>query len=222
MGPTDAIWRLRSWSTLVQVMACCLTAPSHYLNRFWLIISKVLWHSYEDIIIRRFEYTNQYSKIRDYIFKTTWRSLRGQWVNHCFSGGLFRWYNQNKTKHKTVCVCHRYSADSLVVNFQGTKSLIMGTTVIFLHKWKPRPSRKYVFASQCTRIACGRVWVRPQITSSIADWFHYMWLSFALVYRPGEIWSIFRLPYSHSRINVLCKNNIHHKCNQIFKFHTLI
>ena len=35
------IWRQGSWSTLVQVMACCLTAPSHYLNHCWLIISKV-------------------------------------------------------------------------------------------------------------------------------------------------------------------------------------
>ena len=58
LGPSDAIWRWRSWSTLVQVMACCLTAPSHYLNQCWLIISKVLWHSSEDIIIR-FEDTNQ-------------------------------------------------------------------------------------------------------------------------------------------------------------------
>ena len=59
LGPSDAIWRWRSWSTLVQVMACCLTAPSHYLNQCWLIISKVLWHSSEDIIMRRFEDTNQ-------------------------------------------------------------------------------------------------------------------------------------------------------------------
>ena len=44
LGPSDAILRWRSWSTLVQVMACCLTAPSHYLNQCWLIISKVLWH----------------------------------------------------------------------------------------------------------------------------------------------------------------------------------
>ena len=40
----DAIWRQRSGSTLAQVMACCLTAPSHYLNQCWLIISKVEWH----------------------------------------------------------------------------------------------------------------------------------------------------------------------------------
>ena len=59
LGPSDAIWRWRSWSTLVQVMACCLTTPSHYLNQCWLIISKVPWHSSEDITIRQFEDTNQ-------------------------------------------------------------------------------------------------------------------------------------------------------------------
>ena len=41
LWPNDAMWRQRSWSTLAQVMACCLTAPSHYLNQCWLIISKV-------------------------------------------------------------------------------------------------------------------------------------------------------------------------------------
>ena len=59
LGPSDTIWHWRSWSTLVQVMACCLTAPSHYLDQCWLIISKVLWHSSEDIIIIWFEDTNQ-------------------------------------------------------------------------------------------------------------------------------------------------------------------
>ena len=57
--PSDAIWRWGSWSTLVQVMACCLTAPSHYLNQCWLIISRALLHSSEDINIRGFENTNQ-------------------------------------------------------------------------------------------------------------------------------------------------------------------
>ena len=40
LWPSDAIWWHRSWSTLSQVMACCLTAPSHYLNQCWLIISE--------------------------------------------------------------------------------------------------------------------------------------------------------------------------------------
>ena len=30
LWPNDAIWRQRSGSTLAQVMACCLMAPSHY------------------------------------------------------------------------------------------------------------------------------------------------------------------------------------------------
>ena len=36
LWPSDTIWRRRSRSALVQVMACCLTAPSHYLNQCWL------------------------------------------------------------------------------------------------------------------------------------------------------------------------------------------
>ena len=46
LWPNDATWQQRSGSTLAQVMACCLTAPSHYLNQCWLIISEVQWHSY--------------------------------------------------------------------------------------------------------------------------------------------------------------------------------
>ena len=45
LWPCDAIWRHRSGSTLAQVMACCLTAPSHYLYQCWLFI-KVLWDNY--------------------------------------------------------------------------------------------------------------------------------------------------------------------------------
>ena len=40
-------WYQRSWSTLVQIMACCLMAPSLYLNRCRLIISKIQWNSFE-------------------------------------------------------------------------------------------------------------------------------------------------------------------------------
>ena len=42
---SNAIWWQRTGSTLAQVMACCLTAPSHYLNQCWLIISKVQQYS---------------------------------------------------------------------------------------------------------------------------------------------------------------------------------
>ena len=39
LWPSDAIWRQRSGSTLAQAKAFCLTAPSHYLNQCWFIIS---------------------------------------------------------------------------------------------------------------------------------------------------------------------------------------
>ena len=34
------MWHHRSGSTVVQVMACCLTAPNHQLFQCWLLISK--------------------------------------------------------------------------------------------------------------------------------------------------------------------------------------
>ena len=52
LWPSDAIWRQRSGSTLAQVMACCLSAASHYLNQCWLFISMVQWHSYEGSFTR--------------------------------------------------------------------------------------------------------------------------------------------------------------------------
>ena len=45
LRPSDIIWWQGSRSILAQVMACCLRAPSHYLNQCWLMISEVLWHS---------------------------------------------------------------------------------------------------------------------------------------------------------------------------------
>ena len=45
--PSGAIRQQGSGSTLAQVMACCLTAPSHHLDQCGLIISKFLWHSSE-------------------------------------------------------------------------------------------------------------------------------------------------------------------------------
>ena len=45
LWPSDVIWRQGSMSISDQVMACCLAAPSHYLNQSWLMISEALWHS---------------------------------------------------------------------------------------------------------------------------------------------------------------------------------
>ena len=59
LWPSDAIRGQGTEPTLAQVMACCLTAPSHYLNQCWLVISKVLWYSSEGTIMIRSEEINQ-------------------------------------------------------------------------------------------------------------------------------------------------------------------
>ena len=39
LWPSDHIWWHRSGSVLAQLMACWLTAPSHYLNQCWLVLN---------------------------------------------------------------------------------------------------------------------------------------------------------------------------------------
>ena len=44
MQTSQKLWSFTG-STFAQVMACCLMAPSHYLNQCWLIINEVFRHS---------------------------------------------------------------------------------------------------------------------------------------------------------------------------------
>ena len=44
LHPSNAQWRQWSWSTLTQVMVCCLTASRHYPNQCSLIISNVVFN----------------------------------------------------------------------------------------------------------------------------------------------------------------------------------
>ena len=37
----DAIWRQKYFTTMAQIMACCLTAPGHYLNHWSLDITNI-------------------------------------------------------------------------------------------------------------------------------------------------------------------------------------
>ena len=91
LWPGDAIRRHRSGSTLAQVMACCLTAPSHYLNQCWLSISSVQWLSSKDNLTRDTSAINHYNQLENYLSKIQLRSPRGQWVKLHF--------NTSVTKH---------------------------------------------------------------------------------------------------------------------------
>ena len=58
LWPRDTICRHRPGSTFVQIMACYLKAPSHYLSQRWLIINEVQWYSRECNFIRDISTTN--------------------------------------------------------------------------------------------------------------------------------------------------------------------
>ena len=52
-----------------QVMAWCLTAPSHYLNQCWLLISEVLWHSSENKSTARAQAIILHNELKSYVGK---------------------------------------------------------------------------------------------------------------------------------------------------------
>ena len=66
---------LRSSSTLVQVMTCCLTAPNHYLNQYWLIT----WQPFFQKMLN----TSVDKKKMNDIFQLMATSPRVQWVKYC-------------------------------------------------------------------------------------------------------------------------------------------
>ena len=82
LKPSDAIWRHRSGSTLAQVMACCRTAPSHYLNQCWLIINGVLWYSPCNNFTGSACDISSWYEFENYNFEIMATSPRCQWVNH--------------------------------------------------------------------------------------------------------------------------------------------
>ena len=81
LAPKSMQYGDRSGSTLAHVMACCLTAPSHYLNQCWLIIGEVLWHSPEGNFTWNVQDIYLWREFENYSFKITSPSPRGQWVN---------------------------------------------------------------------------------------------------------------------------------------------
>ena len=64
-----------------RVMACCLMAPSHYLNQSWLLIGEVWWHSQESNFIVNARDFILHNGFYNHTFKIMAISPMGQWVN---------------------------------------------------------------------------------------------------------------------------------------------
>ena len=55
---------------LAQIMVCSLKAPSHYLNRFWFLISEVLWHAHKSNFTASAQAIILYNEFENYTSKT--------------------------------------------------------------------------------------------------------------------------------------------------------
>ena len=65
LWPSDTIWWQRCGSTLAQVMASCLTAPSHYLNHNNMLIS-YSWYNNEMVQIQMENMPKKYNTHASY------------------------------------------------------------------------------------------------------------------------------------------------------------
>ena len=70
-------------------MACCLTAPSHYLRLGWLLISGILWYSYESNFTTSAQATILYPEFEKFASKIAAPSPRSQWVPVGWSWAAF-------------------------------------------------------------------------------------------------------------------------------------
>ena len=100
LRPSDAIWRQWSWTTLAQVMACCLTAPSHYLNQCWLIIRGVLWHTSESSFAGIAQGIDSGYEFEKYILKNIFKSPRGQWVKCTILSNITEQVEADHIRHR--------------------------------------------------------------------------------------------------------------------------
>ena len=117
LWPSDAIWQHISESTLAQVMACCLMAPSHYLNQCWLIISEVLWQSPRGNFTRYTSATNHQNYLEHYFSKMLLKSSRGQWVKHY----------HHISRGTMICVWEVLAYLSVVMGARGRHLFVVGS-----------------------------------------------------------------------------------------------
>ena len=127
LWPSDTIWRHRAGSTLIQVIACCLTASSNYLHQCWLIISKVYWHLCESDFTRDALAINHMNKCENYQSKISSKSPSGQWanakllpchdvihaVNHA-SSAVHRWFINCYSNVMEISFCSHLNSNELI------------------------------------------------------------------------------------------------------------
>ena len=83
----NSLWRHISWSTSAPIMLRSMTVPIHFLKTSWLRISKLLRHAPWGNLSVRADTFALYNGIKNYTFKITAASYKGQWVKRTTSNG---------------------------------------------------------------------------------------------------------------------------------------
>ena len=101
------------WSTLVQVMACCLTASSHYLSQHWLAINETLCHPFHSNICLNTKDIDPKLCLQSHIWNHStypkeqwvndvtrhfWPDLQ-RYMNRCFN---IQVYKRSPSLHRTI------------------------------------------------------------------------------------------------------------------------
>ena len=114
-------------------MACCLTAPSHYLNQCWLIFNKVQWHSFGGNLTRDSWPFSHWNKLENYLSKILFKSPRGQWVNALQATVFYVWLCQNYDNFARTCPSHQDYGVNYDITFSPNKCQLNVYTFKKLH-----------------------------------------------------------------------------------------
>ena len=134
LGPGDTVWQQIFVSTLAQVMAYCLIAPSHYLNQCWFITSDVLWHSTQGNFTGNAQDICPWCKFENYKLRLNLHILGYNELNGplCFCG-LAKYTHEHigYVKPPPVLLAHTCHIYSLWVKFKHLISDLFKST----NKW---------------------------------------------------------------------------------------
>ena len=77
-------------------MICCLTAPSHYLNQYWLTLKKILWYSFQGNVYLNTQENKMQVVFKIYTFQITANFPSGQRVKGdvCSSNSYTRFFSE--------------------------------------------------------------------------------------------------------------------------------
>ena len=177
-------------------MACCLTAPRHYLNQCWLNIREVPWHSSGGIIIRRSEETNHWNTIKNYSFEMAFRSPRGQWVKciqpyikctHRCGLSSYAWsFNSPMTVWETMCIISNFTREyvilyiwnDFIINCYWILLVVVFVICTYCHQWAFPSTRDPFYEQDFTFI---RAWMSNHTPTKVWNEITYPFPNFNCV-----------------------------------------